>query len=78
MTRCTEDLILAMTVMSGVNAKKLRLDETIDIQKIKVFYREDTDTSFGVEPVSEDIKRVIRAAATHLMESCGSQVKKVG
>lgn len=71
-----DDLALAMRVMCSDQAKDLRLDETIDIRKLRIFYREDAGRSLAVEAVSPAIKNSIKRAAAHF-EACGSRVSDV-
>ncbi|XP_057337023.1 fatty-acid amide hydrolase 2-like [Microplitis mediator] len=73
MTRYAEDLHMAVKVMTRDCKKNLRLDEPVDIAKLNVFYLEDIDNNFGVNPTSEDIRDAIRRAAKHF-ETCGAKI----
>ncbi|XP_043272179.1 fatty-acid amide hydrolase 2-like [Venturia canescens] len=74
LTRYVEDLVAAVRVMSGEKSKILRLDETVDLKKLRVFYREDAGKSFGVAPVDISTRTVIKRAVTHL-KTCTAEVR---
>ena len=66
MTRYADDLILSVKIMSKGSKENLRLDEPVDIRKIKVYYMEEFPRSIGDVAVSGDIKNSIKKAAQFL------------
>lgn len=77
MTRYAEDLALAVKVMAGpANSNALRLDAPVDLKSLKIRYMEEVEHSFGLVPVHDDIKRVVKTGAEYL-ESIGADVEKV-
>ncbi|XP_074103703.1 fatty-acid amide hydrolase 2-B-like [Cotesia typhae] len=75
MTRFSEDLHMAVKVMSKDCKTNLRLDEPVNISKLNVYYLEDIENNYGIPPVDEDIRKSIRDAAKHF-ESCGAKITK--
>uniref|UniRef100_A0A336N486 CSON010930 protein n=1 Tax=Culicoides sonorensis TaxID=179676 RepID=A0A336N486_CULSO len=65
-SRYARDLPLLMKVMSGQKSVHLRLDETVDVSKLKVFYIEDFGPSFGISPVQSYIKLAVLKASEYL------------
>ncbi|XP_011299621.1 fatty-acid amide hydrolase 2 [Fopius arisanus] len=74
MARYTEDLMLAFKIMSAGCKQNLRLDEPVELSKLKVFYMESIDT-FGLTPTNEDTRSSIRRALKHF-EKRGARVSK--
>nr|BAN20692.1 amidase [Riptortus pedestris] len=76
MTRYVDDLKPLLKIMAGEKAAGLRLDEEVDISKLKIFYKEDAGFSLVAVPVDWEIKAGIRDAASFLEKSYNCQVKK--
>ena len=66
MTRYVDDLILATKIMSKTSKENLRLNEPVDINKVKVFYMGEFTNSIGATPVADDLKKCIKNAAQYL------------
>lgn len=77
MTRYAEDLGLLMKVMTLKCNRDLRLDVPVDLKQIKVYYRQGLDESFGILPMTEDIKECILRATNHFTSQYGIRVEKV-
>lgn len=76
LTRYAKDLPLLMKVMSGPKAIHLRLDETVDVSKLNVFYIEQFGWSMTVIPVQTYVKQAVVKAANHLY-NIGCDVRAV-
>lgn len=58
MTRHAKDLKPLLQIISGENASKLKLDEHVDIKKLKIFYQIDSESPL-TDPVDKDIVSVM-------------------
>ncbi|KAL0131780.1 hypothetical protein PUN28_002967 [Cardiocondyla obscurior] len=76
MARYAEDLSLLMKVMTSKCNHDLRLDVPVNLQQIKIYYRECLDQSFGVLPMTNTIKKCIVNAANHFAQQ-GVRVEKL-
>ncbi|CAB3366495.1 Hypothetical predicted protein [Cloeon dipterum] len=76
MARYAEDLRPMVKVLSGENAAKLRLDEKVDISKLRIYYMEDAGFSMAVLPVDKSIKKCIRHSAEALRKEHNAYVEK--
>ncbi|XP_061710619.1 fatty-acid amide hydrolase 2-A-like [Cydia pomonella] len=68
MTRKAEDLPLLLNIMAGDNRSKFRLDEPVDLSKLKVLYMTEATDAIPLMPVHSGIKQAVRAAARCLAE----------
>uniref|UniRef100_A0A336NAJ7 CSON011536 protein n=1 Tax=Culicoides sonorensis TaxID=179676 RepID=A0A336NAJ7_CULSO len=75
-SRYARDLPLLMKVMSGQKSVHLRLDETVDVSKLKIFYIEEFGPSFGITPVQSYIKLAVLKASEYL-HAFGCKVKNI-
>ncbi|KAK0182056.1 hypothetical protein PV327_000227 [Microctonus hyperodae] len=75
MARYAEDLHAAVKVMSSGCKVNLRLDEPVNLAKLKVFYLENVEKNCGVKSVDGEIRNAIRRAVTHF-EKLGAKVDK--
>lgn len=66
MARYAEDLHLAMKVLCAKQEKLLRLDDPVDLTKLRVFYVDNFSSPFCVRATSSDIRRAIKNATCHL------------
>ncbi|XP_076618510.1 fatty-acid amide hydrolase 2-A-like [Colletes latitarsis] len=73
MARYTEDLHLAMKILSSKCERPLRLDEPVDVKTLRVFYVDNIDSVLGTRSTSTDIRRTIKLA-TNYLEKNGAQV----
>uniref|UniRef100_A0A182T5J1 Amidase domain-containing protein n=1 Tax=Anopheles maculatus TaxID=74869 RepID=A0A182T5J1_9DIPT len=62
MCRYAKDLPLLLEVMSGPNASKLRLDEPINVDKLKIYYPQKLDLTVNAVPISPEIRESLRSA----------------
>lgn len=76
MSRFSEDLLPALRVMAGENAKILRLDEPVDLTKLKVFYQKDDGGSVFCSKVDFDIQLAVDRAVGHLKGICTTEAPK--
>ncbi|XP_076239359.1 fatty-acid amide hydrolase 2-like [Calliopsis andreniformis] len=76
MARYAEDLHLAMKVLSSKCEKPLRLDDPVDLRKLRVFYMENFDSVFGVWDTTKDIRQTIKDGVGHLKKN-GATVKEL-
>ncbi|XP_017783469.1 PREDICTED: fatty-acid amide hydrolase 2-B-like [Nicrophorus vespilloides] len=73
MVRYPEDLRLMMNVL-GENMGSLKLNEKVDLSKIRVFFMEDCKTNFGLVKVQREIKQAIRDSVRHLKDKCQAEI----
>lgn len=76
MCRRAEDLLPILKVISN-NLPRLRLDEPVDIKKIKFYYQESDGGANMVSPVSPDIKELFGRINLHLEKAHGIKTSKV-
>nr|CAD7402593.1 unnamed protein product [Timema poppensis] len=74
-TRYSEDLRPMLKVMAGDSAGKLRLDEKVDMSKLKVFFMDDAGYSLVAVSVEREIKNLIHKAAKCLNNKYGVPVE---
>ncbi|KDR15404.1 fatty-acid amide hydrolase 2 [Zootermopsis nevadensis] len=77
MSRYAEDLAPMLNVLAKENADKLRLDEKINMDSIKIYYMEDDGGCALTDDVSRDIKESIQKAVQYMKSAHGTVVKKV-
>lgn len=77
MSRFATDLKPMLKIIAAENAQKLRLDEPVDLSRVKIFYQEDCGGSPIVSPVHPDIKTALLNAVRHFQETVKSPVKEV-
>lgn len=65
MCRYAKDLYPLLQIMSGDNAKKLKLDEPILTKDIKIYYREDVGDSLSFMSVDVEIQHSMKRALNH-------------
>lgn len=65
MCRYAKDLYPLLQIMSGDNAKKLKLDEPILTKNIKIYYRENAGESLSFIPVDAEIQHSMKRALEH-------------
>ncbi|XP_076239341.1 fatty-acid amide hydrolase 2-B-like [Calliopsis andreniformis] len=76
MARSMDDLCLAMKVLTTNSEKNLRLDDSVNLKKLRVFYLENFDSLFGVRSTTQDIRRKIKEATKYLAEN-GAHVEQL-
>lgn len=76
MTRYACDLKPMLKILAGPKVDKLKLDEPVDLKKIKIFYIEDL-----LDPLARgcnsDILEGVRGAVNHLVEKYKVQAEKI-
>lgn len=75
MVRYCEDLILMTKILTGDDAKLLKLDEKVDLSKLNVFFMDKCGSDFGMVPVQREIKEAINRCAVYLSENCKANIK---
>lgn len=75
MCRYAKDLYPLLQIMSGENAKKLKLDEPILTKDIKIYYKEDVGNAFSSIPVDAEIHQSMKRALDHF-QSNGLAVRR--
>ncbi|XP_076674187.1 fatty-acid amide hydrolase 2 [Andrena cerasifolii] len=66
MCRYAQDLLPILKVLANENAGVLRLDDKVDISKIKFYYMEDDGGQFLTSPVDPEIKASMRKVVHYL------------
>ncbi|XP_059608648.1 fatty-acid amide hydrolase 2-A [Phlebotomus argentipes] len=77
MSRYATDLLPMLKILAGENASKMRLDEPVDLTRVKIFYQTDDGGGHLVTPVDPDIKAAIQKVATHFQSTLKAKVQKV-
>ncbi|KAG6450159.1 fatty-acid amide hydrolase 2-A [Manduca sexta] len=75
MTRKAEDLELLMKIMAADNRTALRLDEPVDINKVKVHYMTEATKSLALISVEPRVRDSILNAAKYL-QHCGATLSE--
>lgn len=76
LTRYACDLVPLLKVLAGPKVDKLRLDEPVDLNKLKIFYIEELGDPMA-SSVNADILKGIRDAVLHLTQKFKVQAEKV-
>nr|CAH7727698.1 unnamed protein product [Callosobruchus chinensis] len=76
MCRHAEDLVPLLKVLSGKKSEELKLDENVDIKKIRWFYQDSDTGSFFVSPVSPEIRGLFVKIAKHLEKAYSIKATK--
>lgn len=74
MCRHAEDLVPLLKIIAD---PKLRLDEPVDVRKLRWFYQQTDGGSFFVSPVASDIRALFGKIVAHLHKAHGVKAKKV-
>ncbi|XP_037806055.1 fatty-acid amide hydrolase 2-B [Lucilia sericata] len=77
MVRHAEDLKPVLKIIAGEKASLLKLDEPVDLQKLKFFYKEDDGGGRLVSPVDKDIKEGISRIVDYLQNKLKVSVEEV-
>lgn len=65
MSRYAADLLPMLRIIAGPNAAKLRLDEPVDIKKVRIFYQTSDGGGSLISPVDEDIANALERVVQH-------------
>ncbi|KAL1506616.1 hypothetical protein ABEB36_005943 [Hypothenemus hampei] len=75
LARFATDLMLMMKVIcSDKMCLELKLDETVDLSKLNIFFIEQFDGSITLPKVSEEIQSAVRQAVNYLKKECKASV----
>ncbi|XP_049869842.1 fatty-acid amide hydrolase 2-B-like [Pectinophora gossypiella] len=74
MARRAEDLPLLMDIMAGDKKDKFKLDQPVDLRKLKVHYMTEAGISLALIRVHRSISDMIINAAKYLERECGSTI----
>lgn len=65
MSRYAEDLVPVLRIMAGENAAQLRLDEPVDLSKVRVFYQFNDGGADFISSVDDDLADAVDAVVQH-------------
>ncbi|XP_065342069.1 fatty-acid amide hydrolase 2-B isoform X2 [Cloeon dipterum] len=74
MSRFATDLVPMVKILAK---KDLRLDEKVDLRKMRIYYMEDDGGSPHLSPVDPDIRQAMRKVIEYLSQAHGLKPKKV-
>lgn len=77
MCRRAEDLLPILKVLTASHKEKLKLDEPVDVRKLKWFYQDNDSGSFMVSAVAPEIKQLFTKVCKHLDKAYGVKVTKM-
>ncbi|XP_005176413.1 fatty-acid amide hydrolase 2-B [Musca domestica] len=77
MVRHAEDLKPMLKIIAGEKASQLKLDEPVDVQKLKFFYQETDGGGRLVSPVDSDLIDAIHRIVDHLQTKLKVPVEQV-
>ncbi|XP_074040360.1 fatty-acid amide hydrolase 2 isoform X1 [Leptinotarsa decemlineata] len=77
MCRRAEDLLPLMKIITNQNGVTLRLDDPVDVKKLKWFYQETDTGSVMVSAVAGEIRELFSKIAKHLDKAHGVKATKV-
>ncbi|XP_053962064.1 fatty-acid amide hydrolase 2-B [Anastrepha ludens] len=69
MSRFAEDLKPMLRIIAGDKAPELRLDEPVDLQKVRFFYQESDGGGRLVSPVDADLLAAMQRTVQHLRQT---------
>jgi fatty acid amide hydrolase 2 len=76
MTRYAIDILPMLKVMAAPNLRKLKLQEKVDLSKIKIYFMEEDGNPFNTS-VTADIKHSINKIIAHMTQKYGNYSRKV-
>ncbi|XP_064116184.1 fatty-acid amide hydrolase 2-like isoform X1 [Macrobrachium nipponense] len=77
MSRYVQDLKPMLKVLAASNVHMLKLDEKVDVRKLRYFYIEDDGGSALVTPVHPELRAAQRNVVLHLEKAYGIKAKKI-
>lgn len=77
MCRYATDLKPMLRIIADANAEKLRLDESVDLKKVRFFYQLNDGGGMLVSPVDVDIKDGMEKVMAHFRSTLKADVRKV-
>lgn len=76
MCRRAEDLLPLLKIISQTKAVELRLDEPVNIKKLRFFYQDSDTGSKFVSPVCPEIKELFKKISMHLNKAHGIKTER--
>lgn len=76
MCRHAEDLLPLLKIISGKNSELLRLNEPVDVKKIRYFYQENDTGNPFVSPVHPEIREKLKGVVKYLEDAHNLKVCK--
>ncbi|EEB15591.1 glutamyl-tRNA amidotransferase subunit A, putative [Pediculus humanus corporis] len=77
MSRFASDLLPMFKVMASDHVEELKLNEKVDVTKLKYYYMEDDSGSVLTSSVEEEIKEAVRKAAKHFEQVHNAETQRV-
>ncbi|EDO30796.1 predicted protein [Nematostella vectensis] len=77
MCRYAEDLLPLLQIMAGENGVKLKLDEEVDVSKLKFYSIEDGVGNFLVSKLDSELREAQRNVCSKLEEKLGVKVEVI-
>ncbi|XP_065089727.1 fatty-acid amide hydrolase 2-B [Ochlerotatus camptorhynchus] len=77
MCRYATDLKPILRIIADENAKKLRLDETVDLKQVRFFFQQNDGGGLLVSPVDLDIRDAMEKVMAHFRSTVKADVRKV-
>lgn len=77
MCRYATDLKPMLRLIADENAKKLRLDEPVDLKQVRFFYQQNDGGGLLVSPVDLDIRDGMEKVMAHFRSTVKADVRKV-
>lgn len=77
MSRFASDLKPLLKIIAGDNAKKLNLDEPVNLAKLKYYYQENDGGSNLISPVDHDIRLSLDKVIKHLQGTLKAKPQRV-
>lgn len=77
MCRYATDLKPMLRIIADENAKKLRLDEPVDLKQVRFFYQQNDGGGLLVSPVDMDIRDAMEKVMAHFRSTVKADVRKV-
>lgn len=75
--RFASDLTPLLKIIAGENAAQLRLDEPVNLSKLKYFYQENDGGGFLITPVEHDIRYSMDKVIKHLQIALKAKPQRV-
>lgn len=77
MCRYATDLKPMLRIIADENAKKLRLDEPVDLKQVRFHYQQNDGGGLLVSPVDQDIRDAMEKVMAHFRSTVKADVRKV-
>lgn len=77
MSRYATDLLPMFKVIAANHVNELKLNESVDITKLKYYYMDDDTGGFLISPVDKEIKQAIQKIISYYKKTHGITIEKV-